>query len=1015
MDSRQQRIADDLAGAFEGDLRFDRVTRALYATDASLYHLRPLGVASPRHADDVVLLARYAEENRIPLIPRGAGTGLAGGAIGTGLIVDFARYFTAIEEIGEETVRVQPGVVRDVLNRALKPHGRYFPPDPSNTAVTTIGGMLGVDAAGSHAIRVGSTRDHVRQMDVVLIGGHRCAFQEEPLPPAVIPTEGLAPQEQHRLRILSRVSHLLRVHRDLIHQRQPPLIRNCAGYHLRTVVTDQAIHLPRLLVGSEGTLALTVGATLHTAPLPQHRGVGLLLFGRMDTALSVVQALIEQQPSACDLLDRRLLSLGRESDPRFEACIPQAAEAGLLVEQTGYTAEQARQRIQMAYDTARGIDASVRLAAEAYTDDEIDFLWSLPQKVVPNLLRLVGETRAQPVVEDMAVPPAALHEALRRLQQVLQKHRVTASLYAHAASGQIHLRPFLPHPRAEDGPRIEALARELYGIVISVGGSISGEHGDGLSRTAFLRSQYGPLYRVFREVKHIFDPLNLLNPDKIVSDDPHLTVKYFRPLPAVPAASSAGEDDRPPSAGAVSDASSASDDTLTPPRLVPLQLHWSHEALASETLRCNACGVCRTREAGLRMCPLFRVTPREEASPRAKANAIRAHLTGDLDPADVAGDDMKRLANLCFNCKQCQLECPSNVNIPHLMIEAKAQYVAMHGLRKTDWILSRAHSFGSWGCWATPISNWLLNNRWARWGLERLVGIARDRKLPRFANRTFLESVRSGGPGRPPTLPKGSLPKGTVIYFADYFVNYHDPQLGWAFLALLDQLRIPVHVPLEQTASGLAMISAGDLEAARALARENIRVLGPYAREGHPIVCTEPAAVIALKQEYPRLIDHPDVAEIAAQTQEAGRFLLERLRERNQSLPLTPLPFPAAYHTPCHTRALASPSPYLELLRSIPELRLDPLELGCSGMAGAFGLTRENFEVSLAIGRPLIDRLAQPDLKVGVTECSSCKLQMEQGTTTPTLHPLKLLALACGLAPDVRLRLLPNTKRFVVS
>lgn len=989
MDARQQRIADDLAGAFEGDLQFDRVARALYASDASLYQTPPLGIARPRHVEDVITLARYAEESNLPLIARGSGTGLAGGALGSGLIVDFSRYMTAIEDIGEETVRVQAGVVRDSLNRALKSQGRYLPPDPANTALTTIGGMLGVDAAGSHAVRVGSMRDHVLSLDVVLAGGDHLQLGDEPRL-----TANPSPGDVRRHDLVSRLSHVLHSNRDLILQKQPPLIRNCAGYYLRGVLSEQRLNFPRLLVGSEGTLGLFAGATLHTAPLPAHRGVGLLLFGRLETALSIVPRLIEQQPSACDLLDRRLLSLGRESDPRFEQIIPLSAEAGLLVEQTGYNSTQTRQRIRMAFDVARSVDPSVRLAAEATTDEDVDFLWSLPQRVVPNLIGLLGETRPQPFVEDMAVAPDQLHDVIRRLQLVLQKHRVTASLYAHAASGQIHLRPFLPLPRPEDGLAREALARELYEIVVDAGGTISGEHGDGFSRTAFLRTQYGELYRVFREVKEIFDPHNLLNPGKIVSDDPHLTIKHFRPLPVLPAAETSRTAEPAPS-----------DD-----RLVPLQLRWRPVEMAEETLRCNGCGVCRTQQAGLRMCPMFRIDPREEASPRAKANIVREHLSGFLDAAEFSGEDVKRLANLCFNCKQCQIECPSNVNIPHLMIEAKAQYTTANGLRRSDWILSRAHSFGPIGCRMAPLMNWLLNNRISRWMLERLVGIARDRKLPRFAGRTFLASVTQTHSRR-----KGPLPKGTAVYFVDHFANHHDPQLAWAFVRLMEHLGVGVHVPAEQTASGLAMISAGDLDAARVLALQNIRCLGPFAREGYPIVCTEPAAVIALQQDYPRLIDHPDVAAVAAQAQDAGTYLQSLLAKRTEPISLAPLPMAAAYHTPCHTRALTAQSSYLELLRRIPELHLQPLELGCSGMAGAFGLTAENFETSLAIGAPLIAEMQRPERQLGITECSSCKLQMEQGTPTPTIHPLKLLAHSAGLMPEVRLKLNPNLKRRLVS
>lgn len=1003
MDARQQRIADDLAGAFQGELRFDRVARSLYATDASLYEIPPLGVACPRHADDVALLARYAAENSLPLVPRGAGTGLAGGSIGGGLVVDFSRYMTGVLEFGEETVRVQPGVVRDQLNRQLRSRGRYFPPDPSNTAVTTIGGMLGVDAAGSHAIRVGSTRDHVLNLDVVLMGGESCVFGDEPLPGGELPDPHPTAADELKRKIVSRLAYVLKRHKDLIQQRQPPLIRNSAGYYLRSTLTDHRLHVPRLLVGSEGTLALFTAATLHTTLLPAHRGVGLLLFGRLETALSVVQALIGQQPSACDLVDRRLLSLGRESDPRFERLIPQSAEAALIVEQTGYTEAQARQRVQMAFDAARSVDSTVQLAAEAFLPDEIDWLWSLPQRVVPNLTRLQGESRPVPLVEDIAVPPAALRDVLRQAQHVLQKHRVTASLYAHAASGQIHLRPFLTLPQPEDGPRLEALARELYEVVVSVGGTISGEHGDGLSRTAFLRTQYGPLYRVFREIKEIFDPHNLLNPGKIVSDDPHLTIKNFRPLPGPAAAAGTRltSDEGPVDSGSGEMPAAAR-------TVVPLQLNWQHDELAQETLRCNGCGVCRTQDAGLRMCPFFRLEPSEAASPRAKANAVRTHLTGFLDATDFASEEMKQLANLCFNCKQCQLECPSSVDIPHLMIEAKAQYTAANGVRRSDWILSRAHSFGALGCRLTPISNWLLNNRPARWLLERLVGIAADRKLPRFAGRTFLQSAGQW------TRRQGPLAKGTVVYFVDHFANFHDPQIGWSLVRLLQALDVPVFIPPEQIASGLAMISAGDLDAARKVALENIRVLGPLAREGHPIICSEPAAALALRQEYPRLVDHPDVAAIAEMAMDAGPYLAERLATATK-LQFSPLPLRAAYHTPCHTRALSGTPQYLELLRRIPQLEIEPLQLGCSGMAGAFGLTRENFEVSLAIGRPLIDRLTGADLQIGSTECSSCRLQMEQGTRTPTLHPLKLLALSSGLIPEVRLKLAPNTKRRVVT
>ncbi len=376
----------------------------------------------------------------------------------------------------------------------------------------------------------------------------------------------------------------------------------------------------------------------------------LLLFGSLDEAVAAVQVIAQQQPSACDLLDRRVLSLGREADDRFGQMISPAAEAALIVEQTGFSTKQSQERIRMVVHAVRKLSHSAVVAHEAYTFEDVEFIWSLPRRVVPLLTRLAGQHGRNRLSKTLPYLPQVLNEFLVRAQKVFQKHQVTASLYAHAAAGQIHLRPFMPPPTSSDAERIETLARDLYQVVFSVGGTISGEHGDGLARTSFIRSQYGPLYKIFQQIKDIFDPHNLLNPGKIISDDPHITVKNFRP-PSEPS-----------------------------PDLVDLQLTWSPAELTETAAHCNGCGVCRTQEPDMRMCPFFRVDPVEEASPRSKANVMRHFTEGHLPWQEIASADMKRLADLCFNCKQCQLECPSNVNIPQLMIEAKAAYVAANGL-----------------------------------------------------------------------------------------------------------------------------------------------------------------------------------------------------------------------------------------------------------------------------------------------------------------------------------------------
>lgn len=984
MDEQRERIVEDLSGDFRGEIRCDDLAVSMYATDASLFEIRPRGVAFPLDRDDVVTLARYATESGIPLTARGAGSNLTGSCLGAGIIVDFSRHMRSIEALDATSVTVQPGMVLSRLNHLLKDVGRYFPPDPSTAAITTIGGMIGVDSAGSRAARIGSTRDHVVSLDTVVAGGHVISCGVERLEfPRSAPDPDLEGESDDRSaaanvkrNIVSRLSKLLGDNRSLIRERQPSIMRNTSGYFLRGVLRHNELNLPRMLVGSEGTLGLFTSATLHTAPLPEFRGVALLVFGQMEQAIDAVLQITPLQPSACDLLDRRLLMLGRESDTRFERFIPAGAEAGLLIEQTGYSEAQTRERIHNAFDAVREQCPDAEIAVEAYDFDGVEFLWELPRRVVSMLARVKGNRRALPFIEDVAIPPPTLREFFVRVREVLQKHEVTASLYSHAASGQIHMRPFLPIPKPEDGPRLAELAADINELTLSLGGSISGEHGDGLSRSGYVEQQFGPLYSVFREIKQIFDPHNLMSPGRIVTESKSLPTTVFRPV-------------------------------LTPqPDVVQLQLNWSHQEFADSTEQCNGCGGCRTQQDEQRMCPFFRLDPSEESAPRSKTNVLRSLLSGHLGPTGTSADEFRELSSLCFNCRQCELECPTNVRIPHMMMEAKAQAVEANGVDRATWILSRADSFGGLATRASWLSNWIVSSRPARWLLEKTVGIDRRRKLPRFERRPLIDSL-------PADLRQSTLTprEDAVVYFIDHFANYHDHELAAAFLTVMEHNGIRVHVPDGQTGSGMAMISAGDLGAARSAAETNVRELVDFAREEIPIVCTEPAAALCLREDYPLLLDHPDVAAVAAQTVEAGAWLQSLHRAGRLNTEFSRLPLRVGYHTPCHLKALKTGLPFRELLELVPQLDVVAIDKGCSGMAGTFGLTREHYDESITIGRPLIERMQQPDLIVGATECSSCRLQMEQSTDTPTIHPIKLLAVAYGLMPELRDRLLNLTEK----
>lgn len=1032
MDPERTRIQDDLRGLVAGDVRCDDVSLRLYASDASIYQVQPLAVVRPRSAADVSAAVRYAAEKRLSIHPRGAGTGLAGESLGRGIVVDFSRYMRRIVRTDAESVRVQPGLVHAILNEHLRGQGRVFGPDPANSNVTTMGSVIALDASGSYWRRYGSARRHVEKLQVVLADGTIAEVGCEALPldrtsqadnasgenetPGNGQHVGPAPTmtELRKREIVGQLRTLLQDHALLIAQGRPKAKVNRCGYQLSDVLSETHLDLAKMLSGSEGTLALITEAVVSTQPLPHHRGVAMLFFDRLESAALAIEQIQPYEPCACDLLDRRHLGLARETSPEYEVLIPAEAEAVLLVEYSGDDAAAVRDRLSHTVDRVRRKKQLAFDARQAFDSADVDLFWQLTRRVVPTLHRLKGNVRPIPVVEDVAVPPEALPGFLVRLQNILKQHQITASLYAHAGHGQLHIRPFLDLSSADDVRKMEELANDLYADVLDVGGTISGEHGAGLSRTQFVRQQFGPLYEVFRDVKRIFDPLNILNPEKIVADEPPRVAENLRPMKQV-----LGEVSVSPPGGALIDASgsgttkSQNGQQRAPAGkspLVELQLNWTPEQFIDEARRCNGCGACRSQLADVRMCPIFRVLPAEEASPRAKANLLRAVFDGGLDPQILAREEFKDVTDLCVNCHQCHLECPAGVDIPKLMIEAKAAYVAINGLRPSDWLLARFDRLSKWGSRLNTIANWAVQNRIARWLLEKTLGIAQGRKLPRFAKRNFMRRAARRRLTRP-TRRSGRK----VLYFVDSYANYHDPQLADALVAVMEHNGIAVYVHPEQQPSGMGLISMGALAAARRLASHNIHLLAEAVRQGYTIVATEPSTVLCLTHEYLNMIDDADSRTVAANSIEACSYLWALHQQGKLRLDFEPLLAAVGYHQPCHSRALSMGTPAENLLRLVPGLGVERIERGCSGMAGLWGLKRQNYRTSLRAGWGLISRLRGGDLQAGTTECSACKIQMEQGMTKPTIHPLKLLALSYGLLPEAANLLTQRAEELVVT
>jgi FAD/FMN-containing dehydrogenase/Fe-S oxidoreductase len=992
LDHDRERIQQDLRGLISGDVRCDDVFRQLYASDGSIFEIQPLGVVRPRSTADVAAAVQYAAEKQIPIHARGAGTGLAGESLGLGLVVDFSRHLARVKYTGDTTVRVQPGLGCERLNAHLRPSRRFFGPGAGSRNMSTMGGMISLDGAGSRWLKYGTAGQHVVSMQVVLADGQVLEVGREPL------VNGKSADPNPRKReMIDRLVNLLTSHGELIRSKQPKAPVNRCGYHVAGVLGEDFLDLARLLAGSEGTLALVTEAVVNTQPLPRYRGVALLLFDSLEKASRAVMEILPHGPSACDLMDRRHLSLARETEIRFDLLIPTDTEAALLVEHEGGRLPDVRHQIHRLVEDVHHRQQLSIGTRQAFDAAEIDLFWHLAHRITPTLYRSKSATRPVPVIEDVAVPPELLPDFLVRMQNVLKKHQVIAATFAHAGQGQLHIQPFLNLAAPEDVEKIQRVAEDLYDEVLGVGGTLSAEHACGLSRTPFVRRQYGELVEVFREIKRVFDPQNVFNPGKVVSDEAVPLARHLRPPVVVPA--------EPPPVAAQD-----TDESPTLKSLLELQLSWEPAQVADVVRTCNGCGDCRSQASGWRMCPIFRFLPSEEASPRAKANLIRGVLTGQLPLTSLSSEEFKAAADLCVNCHACAFECPARVDIPKLMLEGKGAYVAANGLSASDWVMSRLDWFCRLGCRVPTVANWALRNRQMRWLLEKTLGIAQGRKLPPLASRTFIQWA-----GRRRLIRPSRRSGHKVVYFVDVYANYCDPRLGRALVAVMEHNGVAVYVPPEQTQGGMPAVSSGALDTARQLAARNVKVLAEAVRQGYHVVTTEPAAALCLSREYLNLFDDEDTRLVSQNTSDAGAYLWKMHTQGRLQLDLEPISATLGYHMPCRLKALQVGSPGENLLRLVPGLTVHRLEEGCSGMAGTFGLKRENYRASLRAGWSLIRAIRNPNLQAGTTECSTCKIQMEQGTNKPTIHPIKLLALAYGLMPETLSLLTAPGKEAILS
>lgn len=961
-------------GRFEGEFHTGQTLRRLYSTDASEFQEMPLAVALPRTESDVLALVQLAARHQVGIIPRTAGTSLAGQVVGTGIVVDLGRHLNRILSIDAENrrVRVQPGVIRNELNMALAPHGLLFGPETSTANRAMMGGMVGNNSCGSNSIVYQSTRQHLVSTRGFLSDGSEVTFG--PLTQAEFDAKCNGP-DSLETRIYREVRDMLgnADNRRLIrkHFPKPTVTRRNTGYALDqlmdtrvfTRTSDKPFNLCQLIAGSEGTLFVGVEFEFNCEPLPPAGALMCAHFGSVIESLHANLIALQHQPSAVELIDKHILDCTKENIEQRKNRFFVEGDPGaiLVIEIRRDTREEIEKEMA-------ALEANLRKAGHGYAypvlwDEDVGKVWELRRAGQGVMTNVVGDTRPAEVVEDTAVDVQDLPAYIGEFDALMRdKYGISCVYYAHAGSGELHTRPLI-NLKTEPGHKMfRSIAEDIAALVKKYRGSLSGEHGDGRLRGEFIRFMVGDeCYGLMRRVKETFDPSNILNPGKII-DTPPMDA-FHRYGPGHPT----------PDYETVFDFSNVM-------------------GVLRAAEKCNGSGDCRkTQLTGGTMCPSYMATREEKDSTRARANILRQILTHPPDPnRPFANDEIKEVMDLCLSCKGCKSECPSNVDIAKLKAEFLQHYYDAKGVpfrsRLIGHFASMAEAFSPVP-WAW---NMAVGTPWIRRLVNRAVGFHPDRTMPLLASRT----LRSWFKHRPSATAKRNARK--VLLFCDEFTNFNDAEIGIAAVELLEGLGYEVVLPLHEE-SGRASLSKGLLRRARKFARKNVMSLAPLVSAETPLIGIEPSAILCFRDEYPDLLRGAEQEtarqlapnclmfdEFIAREMDAGRIDSKSFRKGGHTIHL---------HGHCQQKALASLTPTVRMLQ-LPEgnqVRLIPS--GCCGMAGSFGYETEHYELSQKVGElvlfPRVRKAAETDIIAAPG--TSCRHQIHDGTGRIARHPIQIL------------------------
>ncbi|MBL7734692.1 MAG: FAD-binding protein [Chitinophagaceae bacterium] len=963
---------EELEKELEGDLFFDDTMRILYATDASAYRELPLAVALPRSAKDLKTLIKFARREKTGLIPRTAGTSLAGQVVGNGIIVDLSKYFTEIIELNTEErwVRVQPGVIRDELNVFLKPYGLFFGPETSTANRAMIGGMVGNNSCGSNSIIYRSTREHLLEVKAILSDGSEAVFKTVDLDEFHQKCEGESLESEiYRTtrRLLSDYGNQLEIRKQFP---KKSVERRNTGYAIDLLLErapftagGEDFNFCELIAGSEGTLAMLTEIKLNVVPLPPKDIVLLCVhFHSIDEALRANLIAVKHAPSASELIDHYILECTKDNieQAKNRFFVQGDPAAILVVEFSRNTREEALAAAQRTEEEMRA--HSLGYHFPRVSGNDVKKVWTLRKAGLGLLSNLPGDEKAVPVIEDTAVDVADLPAYIRDFNEILKKYNLFSVHYAHAGSGELHLRPIINLKTEEGNQLFRKIAEEIATLVKKYDGSLSGEHGDGRLRGEFIKQMVGEKnYALLKQVKQSWDPDNIFNPHKIVDTPPMNSMLRYEPGQKTPAFKTV--------------------------------FRFHNQDILQHAEQCNGSGDCRKSHiSGGVMCPSFMATRNEKDTTRARANILRDFLTHSNKINRFDHKEIYEVMDLCLSCKGCKSECPSNVDVAKMKAEFLQHYYDDNGVPFRSRLIAGFSRLSSLGALAPSIYNYFSAGRGVSSLVKSMAGFAPGRSMPTL----YKTTLRSWYKKRQRQASNKNTAHKKLYLFCDEFTNYNDTEIGIQAILLLEKLGYEVIIP-DHKESGRASLSKGLVRNAQKIINKNIDLLSPLVSPEIPLIGIEPSAILSFRDEYPDLASDDRLAAAKSLKQNAyliDEFIAMEIEKGNiQRSRFTQAEKKILLHGHCHQKALSSVDPTVKILSFPENYSVQTIPSGCCGMAGSFGFEKEHFGLSMQVGELVLFPAVRKhgDEMIIAAPGTSCRHQIKDGVGKKALHPVEIL------------------------